>query len=250
MDFRVNEKMIKALNERLADFERQGLQGTREYQKLRSGAATISGGHMATSRSGNARISRSKTFIESMTPQQSTQLRELLDARGGTKKNPKRSARYSVAAAKKRLIKAFDEAHPEDKNIPQEDKIKRQSANEQSVHDFIISHKNDIYRIDKLASAVRRRGKNSKLTAEEEKALMNMYESDAWHKVVESDRVETARQAKQITSERGQYLMDMYDDLKNALETAKINGVTGKALEQRQKQIDDIIKMIEDELEM
>lgn len=249
MDFRANEKMIKALNERLADFERQGLQGTREYEKLRSGAATISGGHMATSRNGNARISRSKTFIESMTPQQSAQLRELLDARGGTKKAPKRSARYSASSAKKRLTNAFDEAHPEEKNIPQDDKIKRQLANEQSVHNFIISHKNDIYRIDELASAVRRRGKNSKLTAEEEKMLMNMYESDAWHRVVDSDRIEAARQAQQISSERGKFLMDMYDDLKNALETAKINGITGKPLEQRQKQIDDIIKMIEDELD-
>lgn len=248
MDFRTNEKAIKALNERLADFERQGLQGTREYQKLKSGAATIAAGHMATSRSGNARVSRSKSFIESMTPQQSAQLRALLDAKQGTKKDPRRGVRYSASAAKNRLAAAFDKAHPEEKDMPKSEKVKRQAANEQSVHDFIMAHKNDIYRIDELASAVRRRGKNSKLTPEEEQRIMNIYESDEWRQVVESDRIEAARQARQISSERGQYLLDMYDDLKNALELAKINGLSGRALKHREKQIADIIRQIEDEM--
>ena len=149
-------KEIKRINFRLTEWEKRGLENTREYKETIKKAETL-GLELGKTRSGFTKIVNRKGYSP--------------EKKLGVTNIEKKFK--TVAKAEKESRERLEKKGIEHKNLTREEVIEMVEEQKDKTHNFIVEHAKDIYLFSDLTSWVRR---GTKLTEEEEKHLLNMYE--------------------------------------------------------------------------
>lgn len=189
---------VKKINSRLETFERRGLTGTWEYNQLRAQIATAAGDNMTLDSRGYTHISGAKLS--------STQKAQIMRAAG--------SKVTTATHAMRRLVNEYDKTYGADKTKTRMQKVREMADLEKDVHQFIIDHKQDIYKIATFSAMVRR---HSNMTPEEARQLLDMYNSPEWQTHLDLVSIDSYKARNEdVLTDNEQYMLDVLDDLRAA----------------------------------
>lgn len=160
---------IKRLNDRIKQFHKQGLTESAQYYTLLGSKEMdediISEGVLLNMPMAKARKNSKRTYpqlmssVNAYTPEQ---IKEIM-------KFGKIGARTTAGVAKANVIETLKARGIKE---PTKAQIKKQLKLNRRIHDFIVTHSEDIYKVQYLANAV---WKSEKLTEQEAEDLLNMY---------------------------------------------------------------------------
>lgn len=149
-------KTIKRMNWRLTEYEKKGLEGAGEYQKILREAEKL-GLEIGKTKSGFTKIVNKKGYGEA----QKLGIVNL-------EKKFKTVSKVITESYMKAIKRGIDVTGEDAVSV-----VMEVEAEKNEIHDFIMAHKNDIYKFEDLTRMVRRK---EKLTEDEANKLLSMYE--------------------------------------------------------------------------
>lgn len=152
-------KMVKAINRRMVDIAKNVGTTNETYQQFSNQLLTFQ--KNVEQGGGVVKVNKTKDGILQISlAKKSKELpSELLE----------RFSNYQTLGQKKKIIK-------EKYNIEDDKEALEKIKQYQSLNDFINQHKDDIYKVEELNTALHRKGNDSQLTAEEVADIYNMYD--------------------------------------------------------------------------
>lgn len=152
-------KMVKAINRRMVDIAKNVGTTNETYQQFSNQLLTFQ--KSVEKGGGVVKINKTKDgYLQMSLAKNSAQIPgQLLE----------KFNNYQTLGEKKKIVK-------EKYNLKNDDEALEKIKQYQSLKDFIQQHKDDIYKVEELKTALKRKGKNSNLTDEEVANIYNIYD--------------------------------------------------------------------------
>lgn len=199
---------VKKINARLEVFEKRGLTGTWEYNELKKKVATAAGENFRLDARGHFHLSGA-----GLSPTAKAQI---------MKTSQQKTTTYTHA--KNRLLKEYADYIGPDNKRTVSARVQEAAQYERDIHQFIIEHAADIYKIAYFTMMVRR---SERLTPDKARELLDMYNSPEWQQHLELTSISDYKQSGAAISENDRYIMDMIDDYESTrsdVQEAVLNG--------------------------
>lgn len=198
---------VKKINARLEVFEKRGLTGTWEYEELRKKVATAAGDNFALDSRGRFHLSGA-----GLSPTQKDQILRI--SKGKT---------TTYTHAKNRLLKEYEQyIDGGTKSVAA--RVAEAAQYERDIHQFIMEHAADIYKIAYFTKMVRR---SERLTPDEARELLDMYNSPEWQQHEALTSISDYQEINAAISENDAYIMDMIKDFEATREDIRDKMVEG-----------------------
>ena len=182
--------VIKKLNARLEVMERRGLTGTWEYQQLRNRISAIASKNMTINSNGYTHISG-----RGMTAEQKKYLTTLSN-----------NTRLTATSAENRLLQGARNAGI---TTPRRIAIAQFGRMERDIHEFIATHKEDIYKISYFHSMIK---SGKPLTLGQAHELLTMYSGPLWAAEFNKNKIKDWTKGRKLSADMS-YKLDILDDL-------------------------------------